>query len=854
MRKSVFLLVLCFLTLKNYSQISTQFMHQWDTVFVNGFGQGYELDNMESHSGSLYASKSCGACLVDVFVSSDGTFFSPTGLSVVASPYDLNIVDLTSDDINNGNLYAATYNSEDGSSIYSFDGSAWTKITGTLPPWDSTACVTRLLVMSNAVSDSLYAVVAGNNGVEIWKTSKTNIAWSLKYTYPVVYKYCSDAVVYHDSIFATISDLSTDDVFKLSLNGAGSVINSIPGINDPSNGLQALAVFNDTLLIGIKNYSLGAQLLKYHSSFGFDTVAVNGLGYANSCLAVEKIVTFNNKIFVLCLVNYGQFATRQSSPSAGIGGGPITACILTSDDGSTFYQSSPSGFGTYDNWAGEWDLVKFGNKIFAGGLNFGTGNGELYKIIVPTSSFSYNLPCSGNSLNTTNSSIDNDVTQWYLNGVPYSTATDTSFFIPSPGTTYTLSVVSTSINLVKDSVSHVFTSLPSPIVSYTQGSTINECINTTHGLGSYFNVSYPNGYWAAFWNTSVGVLSGQNPDYTFTTPYTIGVTFSDVNTCATYANLFVDTTHSTNVYGTVSSITNGSITDGTVYLFNHQPGSAVGDTLNSFPLSVTGDYSFASLTAGEYLIKVVPNPTTYPNLLDTYFGSEYQWDSAMVLYHGCVQTDTADILVLEPIGGGGTGTISGQITQGPGFGNRMMVPGDPIPGVGVNLGRKPGGQSQMRTTTAANGSFTFTGVPIGDYWIFADIPNLPMDSTREVSITGPNQNSPNNNYKVDSTKIYVDNTTGILEMNQPKDNVVMVFPNPASSVVTIKFESKVNEAATVEIIDMLGNLVVNEVLYVNVGNNEYKLATNLNNLKKGSYLLKLKTISSVREQKILLTN
>lgn len=42
-------------------------------------------------------------------------------------------------------------------------------------------------------------------------------------------------------------------------------------------------------------------------------------------------------------------------------------------------------------------------------------------------------------------------------------------------------------------------------------------------------------------------------------------------------------------------------------------------------------------------------------------------------------------------------------------------PGDPIPGVGVNLGRKPGGQVQKTIYTDASGNFEFTNLAPGKY-------------------------------------------------------------------------------------------------------------------------------------------
>ena len=47
--------------------------------------------------------------------------------------------------------------------------------------------------------------------------------------------------------------------------------------------------------------------------------------------------------------------------------------------------------------------------------------------------------------------------------------------------------------------------------------------------------------------------------------------------------------------------------------------------------------------------------------------------------------------------------------------------GAPLKGVDVKLGKNPGGSPAARTTTDADGNFTFTGVPAGDYILTLEI-------------------------------------------------------------------------------------------------------------------------------------
>ncbi len=325
--------------------------------------------------------------------------------------------------------------------------------------------------------------------------------------------------------------------------------------------------------------------------------------------------------------------------------------------------------------------------------------------------------------------------------------------------------------------------------------------------------------------------------------------------CTMNSNVFIGfNSAATDMFGRVKlSSPVQPIDDGTLYVFKHQPGSSILDSVGSVIINFAGEYYMNMVPAGDYLLKAVPNPVTFPTSVDTYYGDHFQWDSAQVFHHGCLQTDTADINVIVQIGNGGSGIISGTITQGPGFGNRMMVPGDPIPGVGVNLGRKPGGQSQMRTTTNAAGQFTFTGVPIGDYWIFADIPNLPMDSTREVSITPVDTVSLNNNYKVDSTQIYIENLIGVLELSQTQANSVVVFPNPVNDVFSVKFDLMKNERVTLEIYNSVGQVVFSKQESAVIGKNTISLTDATQYLSTGSYQIKISSSTKTLNQKFIIT-
>ncbi len=277
------------------------------------------------------------------------------------------------------------------------------------------------------------------------------------------------------------------------------------------------------------------------------------------------------------------------------------------------------------------------------------------------------------------------------------------------------------------------------------------------------NVSTSGGTGALTYLWSSGGTSSIENSLTAGT-YTIIVT--DVNGCSASDLATINETTSTDLYGEITATTL-NISNGLVFAFKSQPSTNGIDTvaITSIIAGTPNRYNFSGLLANDYLIKVVPNTVTYPTAVPTYYGKEFQWDSSIVVTHGCAQNDTADIEVIEIIPATGTGFISGYVLEGPGFGtarfgpgvtpNVPFAPGGPLKGVDVKLGKNPGGGIQARVMTDSTGYYSFDSLPLEGYKIYVDIPNLPMDSTRAVDLGNGDTISVQNNYFADSVYIYI---------------------------------------------------------------------------------------------------
>ncbi|MCD6067979.1 MAG: Fibronectin type domain protein [Bacteroidetes bacterium] len=314
--------------------------------------------------------------------------------------------------------------------------------------------------------------------------------------------------------------------------------------------------------------------------------------------------------------------------------------------------------------------------------------------------------------------------------------------------------------------------------------------------------------------TTEGGLDGQ--------PYTCTVT--DNNGC-----IMVPTVNiyefSTNITGHIStqSLPSVSMGSGSVYIFKYQPGAAGYDTVTIAGIDAASEYFAFNLDSGQYLVKAILNPATYPLAIPTYNGNAFQWDSSLVVNHGCVTNTVANIEVLELPVATGPGVVSGYVLEGDSFGVGARynghvgpiypcVPGGPLKGIDVKLGKNPGGGIQARMMTDSTGKYEFTNLPLYGYKIYVDIPNLPMDSTREIILDATNNVSVQNNYYADSASVYVADTTiipvGIYSSEKVYGNNFTVFPNPAKDRLSISFDLSKAGDVSIELTDALGQTIL----------------------------------------------
>jgi hypothetical protein len=284
--------------------------------------------------------------------------------------------------------------------------------------------------------------------------------------------------------------------------------------------------------------------------------------------------------------------------------------------------------------------------------------------------------------------------------------------------------------------------------------------------------------------------------------------------------------------------TGGDVTSGTAVLMPHVATFGTFDTMYTSPLDPFGYYSFPHVIDGNYIIKVFPDTVSYPTLENTYYYSEWAWDSAAVFSHGCYVANYGDITMVEDTANGsGPGAAAGMVLEGPGFGRAQ---GDPIHGVDVKLGVTGSSAIVASTETDINGVYTFGNINYGSYTVYVDIPGLYRSPLLSFTIDSANTTFSNLIYLVDSVHVYPAPSIGIETQDDLNLNSLWIYPNPTKENSNIQF-TLVNDAnVKLEVYNVYGVKVQNMVnAAMNAGEYSFNFKPKENNLKSGMYFITL---------------
>ena len=400
-------------------------------------------------------------------------------------------------------------------------------------------------------------------------------------------------------------------------------------------------------------------------------------------------------------------------------------------------------------------------------------------------------------------------------------------------------------NLITNSATLTVNALPAIVVN---SATI--CRGATTTLTATGGITYS-------WNTGATTAAiAVTP--TINTSYT--VTGIDAAGCSMMKSSTVTVNASKIISGNVTSPT-GAVS-GNMILYKYSPVLSKWDSVGFSPFSSI--YSFGVVDSSWYVVKAIPTTTT--NVLITYGSSAVSWKGATTITHGCTNNATHNVTIIALTSiGTGTGSLSGTIMEGQGFGQRPssvyspLAPGSPIGGIVVKGGKNPGGAMFAQTTTNSLGTYTLAGLPANtageSYFILVDIPGLDTNNTYHKVITLNNSQYTGLDFVVDSAKInpIPSSATGIKTMSNAV-NQIQLYPNPAKNKVSIQYNLQSTSLVSIDIIDVIGQTVKTVLPALEQSADNYKINAPLDELKAGMYFVKVKINQSESTLRLMITD
>lgn len=368
------------------------------------------------------------------------------------------------------------------------------------------------------------------------------------------------------------------------------------------------------------------------------------------------------------------------------------------------------------------------------------------------------------------------------------------------------------------------------------------------------------------WNELPSNVVSTNATYEYTTSvgtHSYNLTVTDASNCFAVSNtLNISVNPSSNFSGMVT--TNSTVpVAGRVILYKYLPFYTKFDSVAGQTIAPNGSFLFTSFTSGTYIIKAVPTAT---NLQVAYGDSAVNWKTAKQIIHGCAVNDVQDINVkaLGTFTTTGTGLLSGHIREGNGFGQRMgtgfkpAAPGNPIGGIIVKGGKNPGGQMFVQTVTDTAGAYILAGLPANgageSYFILVDIPGLDTNGTYDDLIINVATNQYTNlDFIVDSAKINPVSAVSVNDISA-KEHAIKVFPNPASSKVTIQYILKDDSNVKIELYDIFGKSIKTILNQREQSMDQHAYSVPLDGLASGLYFIKININGAESTIKLSVTN
>lgn len=659
------------------------------------------------------------------------------------------------------------------------------------------------------------------------------------------------SIVFNNKLLVAATSITNSGVGEIyeSSNGITFTLNAgfSAFIGSTVQKITEMEVFNGYLYLALYDSDGFFSIIRTNNLTSFTNVSTINYGSFITDMQVYK-----NKLFFVYKNGSGSCFLCNGRPSIEL----IESNTATTSIMSTDTLGRPSNAGEY------FKLSVANNSLFLIGTNNNAANLSdagvfVYKLKTPTANFTpSNVPltCNSTLLTFSNTSLSADSVRWIKdNNFSASTSNVFTTSFTSAGS-HTIGLIAITGNF-KDTLTTTFSTYSiTPSLTLLNG---NACTNSSITINSSMVGGVaPFTYTYTQTAPTLSVLSNSGSLTMFN--LTAGVkNFSfavkDANNCLSTIPLFTINVLPAQVIN-ISVTSTLSAVNGSVTLFRYEPTFTKFDSIDTKPINL-GIASFTAAPSNSYIAMAIP---TASNMQITYGNNSQGWFNASIFPHGCLSGTSSTINVLSLVNiGNGPGVLTGTVVEGIGYGNKnnSIVPGGPVKGVLIKIGREPGGDVVAQGRTLADGTYSFSNLPINNagesYRVIPDIPGLDTNGTYQKTIISNNTTFANLDFVVDSAKI---NTTGML-VGIKKDLAIIgnvfIYPNPANKEIALKFNLHTEAAISLGVIDILGNMVLNDekLTYINQGESlRYLDVSNLNN---GVYFLNLQINSQKTTFKLI---
>jgi 5-hydroxyisourate hydrolase-like protein (transthyretin family) len=328
--------------------------------------------------------------------------------------------------------------------------------------------------------------------------------------------------------------------------------------------------------------------------------------------------------------------------------------------------------------------------------------------------------------------------------------------------------------------------------------------------------------------SGVGGYSSNTPINTGLNAGTYTINITDTNGCSSSNMLSIaNVSNLTNITGNIQTANGDDASNTAIVLYD------ANDTIGAMSISysttadVNGNYSFANLAEGNYILAAKPDSTLFPGALLTYSNGAAVWFDSDTIQVSCTSQEIIDITLLDAVAQSGTAQVGGFVGE---YTFNMLN------NVDLLLLDANTNQAVARTATDANGNYSFASVNAGYYTVFVDVPGLNHATEYTFNLT-PNDIFWYKSYFVNFDLRTIDTVFFFVGVNEINNFESSVYPNPFNEQTTISYTLPITSNVNIEVYNFVGEKVetlVNETKTVG----KHNVVFSTTNMAKGIYFIR----------------